>query len=79
MSRRHVNRILKERFGMTFAEKLMDMKVQYAKFLLENTDHSVQEISEKCSITAACLIKNFKQKYRITPLKYKKLNERDIT
>ena len=77
VSQRHVNRILSERYGMTFSEKLMETRILYAKYLLKNTEYSVQKISEMCGITVQCLIKNFKQIYGITPAKYRKLNKRD--
>jgi AraC-like DNA-binding protein len=79
VSRRHVNRLIKTRYGMTFGEKLMEARIRYAKYLLINTSCSVQEISERCGITSACLIKHFKQKYTKTPLQYRKLNKRDTT
>ena len=77
VSQRHVNRILSERYGLTFCEKLMETRMLYAKYLLKKTEHSVQKIGEMCGITVQCLIKNFKQKYGITPAQYRKLNKRD--
>ena len=77
VSPRHMNRILQEHYGVTFHEKLMSTKLKLAEYLLKTTDKSIDEISELCGITSACLFHNFKKTYQITPAKYRKLNRTD--
>lgn len=77
ISPRHLNRLLREYYGVTFHEKLMATRIKYAEYLLVNTDRSVGEISAMCSITAACLIENFKRIHHMTPAKYRKFNKMD--
>lgn len=77
ISPRHLNRLLREHYGETFHEKLMATRIRYAEYLLMNTDRSVGEISAMCSVTAACLIENFKKIHKMTPAKYRKFNRAD--
>lgn len=47
-SRTQMRRILNECFGMTFTEKLRDVRLDAAKLLLNNTELTIEEISEQC-------------------------------
>ena len=72
MTPRHLDRLLKEQYGMSFTEKLQAEKMRSGKYLLENTDHSIGKIREICGVTPTYFIRCFKKRYAITPAQYRK-------
>lgn len=77
MTPRHVNRLLRKYYGVTFHEKLTESRIRFAAYLLENTDQSIAHISEAYGLTQASLITNFKKIHGVTPSKYRKLKKTD--
>ncbi len=78
VSRRHVNRLLREHYGMTFNEMLLSTKIRFTEYLLTHTDKSVAEISEICGLTDTYLIRSFKKVYQTTPAQYRKSYKMDM-
>ncbi len=77
VSRRHVNRILHEYYGMSFEEMVLERKLKLAEHLLLNTSKSIAEISEICGFSPSYLNRTFKEKFKTTPAKYRKMNQGD--
>ncbi|MCM0649579.1 AraC family transcriptional regulator [Clostridium swellfunianum] len=71
----YLSKIFKQRFGLTFSEYLIDIKLNNAIILLKEKDITVQDIAYKLGYNSAhYFIKVFKQKYGITPKQYQKQN-----
>ena len=50
---------------------ILEKKLSSARFLLENTDLSIEEIAYKTGFnTYSYFLKSFKKRYKITPYKY---------
>ncbi len=52
ISRSQLNRILREKYGMTFKKKHMETQIERIKFMLLQTDLSIGEIAEKIGYTS---------------------------
>ena len=62
-----------EFFGLPPNTDLVDIRIEFAKNLLETTDQSVAEVSENCGYQSVDhFIRMFKKKTDLTPLKYRK-------
>ena len=60
-------------FGITLSEHINNLRLSYAAYLLTSTDYSLSEICSAIGIESeSYFIKIFKNKYRKTPLQYKK-------
>ncbi len=67
-----VNRILTEKYGQTFREKLRDTRLHQARLLLESTDHSVSVIAGEVGYTSvAGFFSAFHKTFGITPMEYR--------
>ena len=51
ISRRHLNRILQANYGMGFREKLLQARLERAKWLLRHTEESVSVIAGEVGYT----------------------------
>ena len=59
----------------SFSDKLREIKLEKAKWLLITTDLSVQNISEIIGFKEkSYFFRIFKKRYGMTPLKYRKVN-----
>ena len=72
VSRRQLNRILQECYGMNFRDKLLQARMDRAMWLLRHTDRSVGEIAEAVGYTASSSFYHvFRQQSGITPEQYR--------
>lgn len=73
ISESQLNRFLKKTYGLTFKQKLIASRIEAAKYLLENTDMTVEGISERIGYREPanfCTI--FKKKTGASPSGYRK-------
>jgi len=67
-----VNRILTEKYGQTFREKLRDTRLHQAKLLLESTNLSISTIAVEVGYTSvAGFFSAFRKTFGITPAEYR--------
>ncbi len=52
VSRRHVNRIFRDIYGMSFHEKLIEIRIRYAENFLISTNNTIEEIAYKVGYTS---------------------------
>ena len=73
MSRRHLNRILQQCYGMSFREKMLQSRMEAAGWLLMTTDKKISEIGTMVGYTAeSSFFKTFRSYYKMTPQEYRK-------
>ena len=71
-SRRHLVRILKKHYGMSFREKLNHTRMDYASFLLRTTNYPVGSIVEKAGYNSeSSFFKAFRNSFGMTPNQYR--------
>lgn len=71
-SRRHLVRILKKHYGMSFREKLNHARMDYATFLLRTTDRPVGSIGAEVGYSSeSAFFKIFRQSFGMTPRQYR--------
>ena len=72
VSRRQLVRLLQEHYGMSFREKLVHTRMDYAAWLLRTTDQSVSSISQTVGYTSeAAFFKLFRKQFSMTPMAYR--------
>ena len=72
ISTRHLSRIIKERYGMTFHELLIEERLKYAAKLLLSTDDSVNAIIKQVGYSKnSSFYKDFAAQYGMTPTQYR--------
>ena len=77
-SRSYFSHRYKEDFGTSPMQDVIESKMAYAKYLLENTDSRINEISEKCGFEhPVYFISTFKKKHGCTPARYRRNNSAD--
>ena len=75
-SRRHLVRILKKHYGMSFREKLHHARMDYAAFLLRTTDRSVSSIGTDVGYgSESAFFKVFRRSFGMTPRQYRNHNK----
>jgi YesN/AraC family two-component response regulator len=73
MNGKYLSKLFKEAFGMKFVDFLIDLRLDYAKKLLMETDWSVQEIAEKIGYSSpVSFIRMFKKAVGVSPGDYRK-------
>lgn len=73
LSVRQVNRLLRQEYHTTFKQKLLDNRVEKAKYLLRSSDMSVQRIAEEVGYTTADnFTRIFNKKTGLTPSEFRK-------
>ena len=79
-SERQVNRILMQLYGMNFRQKKQQTRIDYAKFLLRNTD---KKISEICTLVGyadeTAFYKSFKANCQMTPQEFRRSSSHPIS
>lgn len=72
LSRGQTNRLLREKYGMTFREKLLQSRMEQAVRLLRYTDMAVYQIAEKVGYTASSSFYHvFRDRFGVTPEEYR--------
>ena len=67
-----VSNAFKKHLGVTLLEYVVDLRLEYAAELLTNTNQTALEISSAVGYDSfSYFIKQFKRKYRTTPLRYR--------
>ncbi|MDO4488709.1 MAG: AraC family transcriptional regulator [Eubacteriales bacterium] len=76
LSRRQLNRILLQYYGVGFREKMLRARMEYAVTFLRSTDMKIGEIASLVGYTAeSSFYKAFLSYYQLTPQQYRKLNK----
>lgn len=72
-SQTHISRLLKKSFHKGYLELIQNIRLQTAKDLLENTQFTMEEISNQVGVyDVSYLYKIFKKKYGLSPVQYRK-------
>jgi len=72
LSRRHLNRVLQQHYGMSFREKMLQARMEGAGWLLLTTDKKISEIGAMVGYTAeSSFFKAFRTYYKMTPQEYR--------
>ena len=75
-SERQLNRILSKLYGMTFQEKRLQARMDYAKYLLRNTDMKIPEISSQVGYSnETSFYKVFRATNGITPNDFRRQHD----
>lgn len=76
LSRRQVARFLKQNYGMSFREKHMRSRMDYAAWLLRSTDQSLSDIAQQVNYSSEyAFFGAFKKHFEITPTEYRQKNQ----
>ena len=72
LSRRQLNRVLSQKYGMGFREKMFQTRMEYAKNLLRTTDHNVAVIGVMVGYSnESSFYKAFQSYHHMTPCQYR--------
>lgn len=73
ISKRQLCRLIPKLYGMTFREKLLDTRMDYAAWLLRTTQQSTSEICKQVGYTSEpTFYTNFKQHHGTSPAQYRR-------
>ena len=73
VSKRQAARILQQIYGMSFSQKMTEVRLQHAAYQLKNTDLKTEEISERCGFNnSSYFYMSFRKKYDMTPSEFRK-------
>lgn len=73
ISESHFRHIYSAQFGISFQKDLIHMRINYAQFLLQTTDFSMEKIAAECGYTNEVhFFRQFKRQTGITPARYRK-------
>lgn len=72
-----LNRIVKAQYGRTFKQKLIDMRIEYIKHLLEHTEYNIPEITALMNFSSEGNLSQFFKKHcGISPTAYRQKKRR---
>lgn len=72
LSRRQLNRVLLQNYGMGYRQKMLRARMEYAGLLLRTTDHKVGQIGALVGYTAeSSFYKAFQSYYNMTPQEFR--------
>ena len=72
LSPRQASRVFVREFGMSYINKLIEVRLQQAKFLLTHTDKEAQEICHDCGFQSyGYFSARFRKNTGMTPLEYR--------
>lgn len=75
-SREYLGRMLKQYYGKTITEYLNDLRLNYWANMLTNSDASVIDLCYECGFqNVSWAYTLFKNKYGVSPLKYRKISK----
>ena len=74
ISNRQTVRILREKYNMSFKQKIIEKRIEASKTLLQNTNLPVKDIAEHIGYETANFSAMFKQKTGCTPKEYRQRN-----
>ena len=78
LSMRQLDRILQEHYGMSFRQKLLQARMDYAAWLLRTTDHKISEIQQMTGYASATtFFQAFEAAFSTTPKQYRTLHRND--
>lgn len=73
ISPRHLARIMQQRYGCTFRQKLLEIRMYYAKKFLTETELSISKIANACGFTAEEAFRAaFRRTVGCTPSQYRR-------
>lgn len=73
ISRRQVVRFLKQNYGMSFREKYVRSRMDYAAWLLRSTDLTLEEIARQVNYSSESVFMSaFKKYFDVTPTEYRR-------
>lgn len=74
----YISRLFKKHVGCTISDYMKDIRLSHTAFYLENTNYSLQQICNLVGLdNLSYLNKIFKEKYGTTPIKYRKMADKD--
>ena len=74
-SKEHLSRSMKKYYGVTVTEFINDLRLNYAANMLKNSNMSILDICYDCGFdNTSYFHRKFKEKYDVTPLKFRTLN-----
>ena len=77
-SERQLNRLMLELYNMTFQEKRLQARMDYARSLLRNTDRRISEISAMVGYTnETSFYKSFRSYCGVTPVQFRRKHRFD--
>ncbi len=72
ISTRQLSRIVKKRYGTTLTRVIINKRLETAEKLLSETDQTVNSIADAVGFSSAAFMhREFKAKYRMTPIEYR--------
>lgn len=72
VSKRQAARILHQIYGMSFSQKMTEVRLQHAAYQLKNTDLKTEDISERCGFNnSSYFYMSFRKKYNMTPSEFR--------
>lgn len=76
ITRRHFSRLMQKYYGMSYMEKITELRVNYAKQLLISTNESVSKIAQQIGFgTQQQFIRKFKISFGMTPGEFRNKNK----
>jgi len=73
-SESYVSHRFKFHWGVTFSQYPKDTRLKYIEYYLKTTNYSLKNIADLVGIESLSYLNRiFKEKYNVTPLKYRKL------
>ena len=73
LSPKQINRICQKTYGKTFKEQIEYQRIEYAKYLLKNTDKKITEIALECGYgSSSSFTISFKKSTGVLPKEFKK-------
>ena len=73
-SESYVSHRFKFHWGVTFSQYMKDTRLKYIEYYLKTTNYSLKNIADLVGIESLSYLNRiFKEKYNVTPLKYRKL------
>ena len=72
VSERQVNNVMHKMFGMSFTEKVNELRLQKAAIQLTYTNDPISKISTDCGYKSQnYFLLRFKEKYGVAPMRYR--------